>query len=171
MAGKPGKNGGESIREARLRLVGSLQGKGAHLTFEDAVRDFPKELMNTKPPHVPYSFWHQLEHIRITQWDMLRYIADPAHVSPEWPRQYWPPQDATAEREGWEQTVRQYLADRDELVRLVNDPAVDLFAPVAHMEGRSILRGVVIVIDHTAYHLGEFVMGRQILGAWKSELA
>ncbi len=157
--------------EARVRLAAALEGKGAHLTFEEAVRDFPESLMNTKPPHVPYTFWHQLEHMRITQWDMLRYIADPAHVSPEWPREYWPERDATTERAGWDETIRRYLADRGELIALVSDPAADLLAPVRHMEDRSILRSVFIAVDHASYHLGEFIMGRQILGAWKSQLA
>ena len=158
-------------REARVPLAGSLQGKGAHLTFEEAVHGFPQGLMNEKPPHVPYSFWHQLEHIRITQWDMIRYILDPGHVSPDWPEGYWPAQGAVTDRAGWESTVERYLADRKDFVSLVEDPGTDLLAPVAHMENRSIFRAALIIIDHTGYHLGEFVMGRQVLGAWKSLLA
>jgi hypothetical protein len=158
-------------REARTRLTGALEGKGAHLTFEEAVRDFPQSLMNTKPAHVPYTFWHQLEHIRITQWDMLRYIADPKHVSPDWPRGYWPDQGATTDRAGWERTIEQYLGDRADLIALAKDPEVNLLAPVAHMENRSILRSAFIIVDHTSYHLGEFVMARQIHGAWTSLLA
>jgi hypothetical protein len=157
--------------EARVRLVAALQGKGAHLTFEEAVNGFPHRLFNTKPPHVPYTFWHQLEHIRITQWDMLRYIVDPKHVSPDWPKGYWPAQDAVTDREGWEATIGAYLADRGSLIDVVKEPQTNLLAPVAHMENRSILRSAFIIVDHTAYHLGELVMGRQILGEWKSLLA
>jgi hypothetical protein len=157
-------------REARIRLADALEGKGAHLTYEEAVRGFPERLMNEKPAHVPYSFWHQLEHIRITQWDMLRYIKDPAHKSPPWPEGYWPDQEAATDAAGWKRSIDGYLADRQELLDLLKDPETDLLAPVAHMENRSILRSVFIVVDHTAYHLGEFIMGRQILGAWKSEL-
>jgi hypothetical protein len=157
-------------REARIRLVASLEGKGAHLSYEEAVHGFPERLMNEKPPHVPYSFWHQLEHIRITQWDMLRYIKDPGHESPPWPEGYWPDQQALTDASGWKRSIDGYLADRQELVELLNDPHADLLAPVPHMENRSILRSVLIVVDHTSYHLGEFIMGRQILGAWKSAL-
>ncbi len=158
-------------QEARVRLAASLQGKGAHLSFEEAVHDFPDRLMNEKPAHVPYSFWHSLEHIRLTQWDMLEYIRDPAYQSPPWPAGYWPDQDAATDRAGWQRTVERYLADRQEFVSLVQDPETDLLAPVAHMENRSILRAALIIVDHTAYHLGEFIMGRQILGAWNSALA
>jgi hypothetical protein len=171
MAGGRTKTPQASSDEARVRLVAALEGKGAHLAFEDAVGDFPQRLVNAKPPHVPYTFWHQLEHIRIAQWDMLMYIKDPKHVSPQWPREYWPAQDSTTDRAGWESTIAAYLSDRRSLIDLVNDPDTDLLAPVAHMENRSILRSVFIVVDHTSYHLGELVMGRQILGEWKSALA
>ncbi len=157
--------------EAKVRLVDALKGKGAHLDFDGAVRDFPERLMNEKPAHVPYTFWHQLEHIRIAQWDMFRYIVDPKHVSPDWPKGYWPAQDAKTDRAGWDRTIAQYHADLRSLVEAVSDPKVNLLAPVKHMNNRSVLRSGFIVVDHTAYHLGEFVMARQILGEWKSELA
>jgi DinB superfamily len=158
-------------REARVRLITALEGKGAHLTFEAAVKDFPERLMNEKPAHVPYSFWHQLEHIRITQADMLSYIEDPGYVSPEWPKGYWPAQDAKTDASGWGRTIASFSHDRSKLLEVVKRPGVNLLEPVAHMENRSIFRAVLVIIDHNAYHLGEFVMARQILGAWKSELA
>ncbi|HUX12917.1 MAG TPA: DinB family protein [Spirochaetia bacterium] len=157
--------------ETRIRLVAALRGKGAHLSFDDAIHDFPADIMNEKPNNVPYSFWHQLEHIRITQWDILKYIADPNHRSPEWPAGYWPAQSARADGAAWQKTLKQYHADLNALVALVEDPAAELLAPVAHMENRSIMRSTMIIVDHTAYHLGEFVMARQILGYWKSELS
>ena len=157
--------------EARVRLTAGLQTKGAHLSFEDAVEGFPVELMNEKPSNVPYSFWHQLEHIRITQRDMIDYIKDPGYRSPDWPRGYWPSPDATADPAAWQKTIDGYLADREEFVTLINDKSVNLLAPVEHLRGQSVMRCALIIIDHNGYHLGEFVMGRQILGAWKSMLA
>lgn len=156
--------------EAKRRLVNGLRCEGAHLSFEDAVAGFPDALMNTAPDNVPYSFWHQLEHIRICQWDILRYITDPDHLSPEWPGGYWPAWSDTADRAAWDATIVQYQADVEEFVRLIEHEETDVLAPVAHNGGRSILGSTLIVIDHTAYHLGEFVMGRQMLGAWKSAL-
>ena len=156
--------------EARVRLIDALENKGAHLSFEEAVDGFPERLMNVKPPHVPYTFWHQLEHMRRTQADMLSYIQDPKYVSPEWPRDYWPARNEETNHEGWARTIRDYLADHAAFVELVGNPELNLLAPVIHMGNRSVLRSTLIVVDHTAYHLGEFVMARQILGAWKSEL-
>lgn len=157
--------------EARVRLIDGLKTRGAHVTYEAAIAGFPDELINQEPPHVPYTFWHQLEHIRRTQADMINYIKDPDYVSPEWPREYWPPRDATTDRAGWDRTIREYLVDRNEFVELVNDPSTNLLAPVEHMSNRSILRAALVIIDHTSYHLGEFILGRQMLGAWESELA
>lgn len=157
--------------EARVRLVSALRGKGAHLSFDEAIHDFPAKLMNEKPNNVPYSFWHQLEHIRITQWDILKYIEDPNHQSPDWPAGYWPAQGATADSAAWDKTIAHYHADLKELVALVEDPKAELLKPVPHMSNRSIMRSAMLVVDHTAYHLGEFVMARQILGYWKSMLA
>lgn len=157
--------------EAKARLGPALRGSGAHLGLEEAVRDFPSELMNGKPAHVPYTFWHQLEHIRIAQWDLLRYASDPDHASPEWPREYWPAPDEVTDEAGWKATVDAIRADRDGFIGLIEDPACNVLEPVDHMDGRSIMRAALLVIDHTAYHLGEFVMARQMMGAWKSELS
>ena len=156
--------------EAKRRIVRALRGGGAHLRIADAVNGFPGSLMNTAPEHVPYTFWHQLEHIRICQWDTLQYILDPKHISPEWPGEYWPAWSVTADRIAWDETIAQYYSDLEEFVRLIERDDIDLLEPVAHNNGRSIFGSALIVVDHTSYHLGEFVMGRQMLGAWKSEL-
>jgi hypothetical protein len=157
-------------REAKQRLVPALGGHGAHLSLDDAVRDFPARLYNEQPPHVPYSFWHQLEHIRIAGWDLWRYVVDPDHVSPSWPDNYWPAPNEKADADRWQQSIDRIKADRRAFVELIQAPQTNVLEPIEHMDGRSIMRAALLVIDHTAYHLGEFVMGRQILGAWESSL-
>jgi len=158
-------------REAKERLISAIEGHGAHLSLEDAVDRFPDALFNEKPPNVPYSFWHQLEHIRIAQWDLLRYVRDASHVSPEWPDGYWPARNERSDRTRWESTIQQITTDRNDFSALMHDTQCNVLEPVEHMDNRSIMRAALLVIDHTAYHLGEFVMGRQILGAWESELS
>jgi hypothetical protein len=160
----------QANREAKTRLVPSLLGKGAHLSFDDAVRDFPENLINAKPEHVPYSFWHQIEHIRIAQRDILEYIIGEDYTPSSWPDEYWPAQDATTDLAGFKESVRQVQEDRQRLIDLIQDPDCDVLAPVDHMEGRSVFREALLVIDHTAYHVGEFLVGRQVMGAWESAL-
>ena len=145
-----------------------LQGGNAHMTFEEAVADFPREEMNATAPHVPYTPWHLLEHIRIAQWDILEFIRKPGHVSPPWPEGYWPASEARADDDAWEHTIASYYADRHALREMVADPSVDLYAQIPHGTGQTILREILLVADHSAYHLGEFAMLRQVMQTWRN---
>jgi hypothetical protein len=124
------------------------------------------EAINTRPPNVPYTPWHLLEHMRITQWDILEFIRNPEHVSPEWPVDYWPAREAEADAARWQQSVEQFQADLGALVAIVEDPATDLYADLPHAPGYNILREMLLVADHSAYHTGEFGILRQVMGTW-----
>jgi hypothetical protein len=154
----------DGIREQLARL---LDGVDAHMTFEEAVADFPDEAINRFPPNVEYTPWQLVEHLRIAQEDIVRYIAEPAYESPPWPEGYWPARDATSTPEGFAATVSAFLADRATLRAVVEDAAVDLFAPLPHTPGHTIAREVRIIADHNAYHTGEFAILRQVMGTWQ----
>jgi hypothetical protein len=136
------------------------------MSFDDAIAQFPREYLNAKAPHVTYTPWHILEHLRITQWDILEFIRNPAYVSPEWPKGYWPAPDAEADVAMWEKTVTAFRADLQALRDLVNDPRVDLYEPLPHGSGQTILREILLVADHNAYHIGEFAVLRQVMQTW-----
>jgi hypothetical protein len=155
--------GGEILRE---QLLGLLDGEDAHLTFDEAVADFPEDAINTRAPNVAYSPWHLLEHLRITQRDILEYVRKPGHVSPDWPGGYWPAPDALATSERFAATVASFRADQAALRALVADPATDLLAVLPGTPGHTILREIRIVADHNAYHVGEFAILRQVMGTW-----
>ena len=157
-------------RQTRNLLIAGLRGEGAHLSLETAVKDFPESLMNERAPNVSYSFWHQLEHIRIAQKDLYHYATNSGIGSPPWPEGYWPEADATADAADWNRTVAAIQSDRDRFIALLEDTDTDIFEAREYMDGGSIFRTAMLAIDHTAYHLGEFVMGRQILGHWHSRL-
>jgi hypothetical protein len=150
----------------RQQLVRGLRGADTHMSFEEAVRDFPAWAINARPPNVPYSPWHLLEHLRLTQWDILAYVTDPGHVSPPWPVGYWPEATAEATPEQFAATITAFRADRAALEALVLDPATDLLAPLPHAPEHTILREVRIVANHNSYHLGEFAILRQVMGSW-----
>lgn len=152
--------------ELRKILLRFLNGGEAHFTLEDAIRDFPMKLINAFPPKVPYTFWNLLEHIRIAQWDILEYIRNPKHVSPEWPEGYWPKKREKADKSMWEKTIKGYQGDLRALKRIVSDPKVDILKPIAHMQGNTITREIILVVDHGAYHIGEFSILRQAMNAW-----
>jgi hypothetical protein len=154
-------------RALREHVLALLDGHQAHMTFDDAVDDFPMNLINTRPPNVPYTPWHLLEHLRITQWDILEYTRDPKHVSPQWPEGYWPARDAQADEAKWNETIRQFRADLDAMKAIVADPNTDLFTPIPHgYGGHTVLREALLIADHNAYHIGELGILRQVMNAW-----
>lgn len=151
----------------RQQLVNLLTMPQAHMTFDDAVKNFPSAHYNTRPAGVEYTFWHLLEHLRICQWDILDYCRNPNYQYMEWPRDYWPAPDAVTDAAGWQHSINQFVADLEALVAMVKNPQTDLYVPIPHgYDGHTILREILVVADHNAYHIGEFGILRQITGIW-----
>ena len=151
----------------RRHLVDLLKGGNAHVKFDEVVKDFPERLRGKKPEGQPHTAWRLLEHMRIAQWDILEFSRNSQHVSPEWPEGYWPKGDAPPSPAAWEKSVKQFRADRKAMEDLVGDSATDLYARIPWGDGQTILREALLVADHNAYHLGELLMIRRLLGAWK----
>ena len=154
-------------RALREHLVKLLDGRGAHVSVDDVLGDFPPELRGVRPEGQPFTAWRLLEHMRIAQWDILECSRDAKHVSPEWPKGYWPESDAPPEEAAWDRSVQAFQADLRAMKRLVNNPATDLPARIPHGDGQTILREALLVADHNAYHLGQLVILRRLLGAWQ----
>jgi hypothetical protein len=137
------------------------------MSFDNAVADFPAWAMNARAPNVTYTPWHILEHLRITQWDILRYIEDPTgHDSPDWPIGYWPAPDAETDEAGFRQTVEAFRADLRALEDIAADEAVDLFSVLEGTPGHTVFRELCVIGNHNSYHVGEFASLRQVMGTW-----
>jgi hypothetical protein len=156
----------DALREHLRELLG---GGHAHLDFERAIADLPAELRGARPPGLPHTPWRLVEHMRIAQWDILRFSVDPEHVSPDFPDGYWPEGDAPPDEGAWDRSVAAFRADLKAMMDLVADPTVDLFAPIPHGQGQTVLREALLVADHNAYHLGQLVTVRRLIGAWHEE--
>jgi hypothetical protein len=152
------------VREHLLKL---LAGGQAHVTFEAAVKGVPASLRGKRPKGVEHSLWEILEHLRIAQHDILEFSRDAKHVSPEWPSGYWPKTKAPPNDKAWAKSVRTFTADLEEMRKLVAADSTDLYAPIPHGDGQTILREALLTADHNAYHIGELVLVRRLLGAWK----
>jgi len=150
----------------REQLVALLRGRNAHMTFDDAVKDFPLDKINVQPPNVDYTPWHLIEHLRIAQWDILEFVRNPAHVSPPWPEGYWPKPGTQADAQAWEATVAAFRRDLADIEALAASPDTDLAAPIPHAPDYTILREILLTADHNAYHIGELGILRQVLQAW-----
>ena len=153
--------------DLRQHVLNLLKGGNAHVTFEDAVKNFPSELRGKKPRGSEYSAWQLLEHLRIAQWDILEFSRDPKHRSPDWPSGYWPAKPAPPDDKAWDKSVRAFRRDLKALCDMVADESIDLFARIPHGDGQTVLREALLAADHNAYHIGQLVLVRRLLGLWK----
>ena len=151
----------------REHVLSMLRGGGAHLDFEAAIADLPEELRGARVANVPHTPWRLLEHMRIAQWDILEFSRNPEHLSPDWPDGYWPNGDAPPDAKSWDKSIEAFRADAQAMIDLVADPGTDLFAEIPHGDGQTILREALLVADHNAYHLGQLVVLRRCLSAWR----
>ena len=150
----------------RQHLLDLLKGGNAHATIKVALQDFPAELRGKRPKGAPHSPWELMEHMRIAQWDILEFSRDPDHTSPKFPDGYWPEKPEPPDEKAWDRSVNGFCQDLNSLCALVADDATDLYARIPHGEGQTILREALLTADHNAYHLGQLVLLRRILGAW-----
>jgi hypothetical protein len=151
----------------RRQLVELLRAQGAHMPFEAAVAEFPRDAINCPVPTLPaYTPWRLLDHLRYAQWDILDYIRNREYLEPTWPDNYWPPDGSAATPEQFDETIAAFHRDRATLQAVIEDPTVDLFAVIPGTPGHTIFREIRVVGAHNAYHIGEFAILRQVMGTW-----
>jgi hypothetical protein len=151
----------------RKELLAYLERPHTHAPFEHIAGGLPEKLINVKPEGLPYSFWQMLEHIRISQFDMIDFMTNPKYKEMDWPKDYWPDDKQKATAKMWKDSVKKCDKDIELLKKIIKDPKTDFFAPIPHGHGQTIFREVIQIIDHASYHLGEFIVMRRLAGAWK----
>jgi hypothetical protein len=154
-------------KELRKQLLALLKGGQAHATFDDAVKDFPEKLRGTVPSDLPYSAWQLLEHLRITQRDILDFSEneDGKYKELKWPEEYWPKSAEPPSEKAWTESIAHVRKDLTAFEALVKEG--DLVASFPWGDGQNLLREALLLADHTAYHLGELIVLRRLLGTWK----
>jgi hypothetical protein len=151
----------------REQLIDLLAGGGAHAKFDDVVKGLSAKLRGTRPAKFPHSPWMLLEHLRLAQLDILEFSRNSKYVSPDWPEGYWPKTEAPPNSAAWNRSIAEFRKDLKTMEDLVANPKTDLFARIPWGDGQTILREALLLADHNAYHLGQFVDLRRLLGAWK----
>jgi hypothetical protein len=154
------------MKSLRQHVVNLLAGKGAHADFDAAIKDLPAAARGKRPDGAEHSPWEILEHLRIAQWDILEFSVNPDHKSPAWPSGYWPKSQAPENAIEWNESVEHFRRDLKRMSALVSSEDTDLFAKIPHGDGQTILREALLVADHNAYHIGELVLLRRLLGVW-----
>lgn len=155
----------QSDTSLRQHLAELLQMGSAHVTFDDAVEDFPRELRGVKPAGAPHTAWQLLEHMRLTQHDILDFYRDSKYKELSFPDAYWPASEEPADEHAWGASIREFRRDLQDMQSLVADPKNDLFATIPHGTGQTLLREAMLVADHNSYHLGQLMFLRKSLGA------
>ena len=153
-------------RSLREHLLYLLQGGGAHVKFDEVVARTSAQRRGQKPPGLPHTLWMLLEHMRLAQWDILEFSRNPKHVSPDWPKGYWPRTEAPPNTAAWNASIRRFRADLKAMQTLVKNPRTDLFARLPWGDGQTILREALLVADHNSYHLGQMLDVRRLLRSW-----
>jgi uncharacterized damage-inducible protein DinB len=157
------KPNNDDVREHLARV---LDWSDAHVEYDAAVDGIGPEHRGRTPPGLPHSAWQLIEHIRLAQNDILDFCVSSSYAEKKWPDDYWPSDPAPPSDAAWDESVASYVRDRDALKRLVRDPNLDLTAKIPHGKGQTYLREVMLVADHTAYHVGQLVFVRRLLGIW-----
>lgn len=156
----------KSLDALREQLSRFQNWREAHADFDAAVADLPPGLRGVTPPGLPYSPWQLIEHLRLTQADILEFCRNARYVEQQWPDDYWPKAPAPPDDRAWDASITAFRHDREDLQKMIKDPGCDLFAKVPAGSGQTFLREFLLVADHTAYHVGQLIAVRRLLGAW-----
>lgn len=148
-------------------LINLLTKEQAHVSLEDSLKDLKPENRAKKPKEGLHSVWDELEHIRITQEDILQYMIDPEWKSPSWPDEYWPADRDKVSDEEWNESVKQCISDRDEMVKILKDKGAYITEKIPHAQVHTYLREILITAQHNSYHIAQIVLIRKMLGNWR----
>lgn len=152
----------------RESLIDALTKEQAHLSLESALKNLKVENRTVRPSTNLYSVWELLEHIRITQEDILQYTLDPDWVSPSWPEGHWPEKKDNISDEEWITSISKFNDDLQKLVDVVKDERIDLTSVIPHTKNHTYLREILIVIDHNSHHTAQIITVRKMIGDWAS---
>jgi len=151
-------------RALRQHLLYLLNEGGAHATFDAVIGDWPVQLAGAKLANFPHTAWMLVEHLRIAQWDILEFSRNPKHMSPAWPKGYWPGAEAPPSEQAWTASIAAVKKDLRAMAGLIADPSVDLYAKLPWGDGQTVLREALLIADHNAYHIGQLAMLRKSIG-------
>ncbi len=157
------------MKESLMRdnLVELLRGGHAHANIKDAINGLTPKNRNVRPNRELHSVWELLEHIRISQEDILRYTLDRNWKSPKWPEEYWPKDEGNISDEMWHNTINKFDSDLNELINLAKNSEIDITSEIPHGEGRTYLREIMMAANHNSYHTGQIISVRKLLDDWK----
>lgn len=154
----------EKEKQLRDHLEKLMRMGQAFRPADELLQDISVQEAGKRVPGLPYTIWQLLEHLRFAQHDILDFCRNPNYQTPDWPDDYWPAQETPTDQAALDQTLQTINRDLEAMVQLVQDTDNDLFAPIPHGSGQTLLREAMLVAEHNAYHLGQIVVLRRFIG-------
>lgn len=155
-----------STKSIRNLLLEQLDGGNAHADFEKAVQGLTYKQAGIKVEGVPHTIWELIEHIRISQADILEFSENPDYEEIDWPEDYWPESSSPESKEDFENSIKVVRDGIEEMKALVRDPKNDLQAVFDYGNGQTLFREAMLIVDHNSYHIGQIILIRRLLGNW-----
>jgi len=146
------------MEHIRKQLSQQILGGNAFKPIEEILEEVPFDKLGQQIEGLPYTFWQQFEHIRITQRDILDYSLNQDYRELSWPKDYWPESTAPENSEEWEQRKEAFLRDRETMLGLIQNVNQDLCAAFEHAHGHTLFREGLLVLEHNAYHTGQLMV-------------
>jgi len=151
----------------RDHLARALSWEEARAGFAKAVDTIPPDKRGARAAGFDHSIWQLVEHIRLAQADILDFCVNADYVhTMKWPDDYWPSAPEPPAGSAWDESLAAYKRDLDAMKRVAREtPDLTALVPTGKGE-QTYLRAVLLVVDHTAYHVGQIVALRRALGIW-----
>lgn len=156
----------ESEKTVRELLLEQLEGRNAHVGFDQAVQGLTYKQIGIQVEGLPHTIWDLIEHIRVAQDDILEFCKNPHYEAIDWPDDYWPKASAPAGKKEFEQSVQAVQDGIEEMRAMIRNPENNLQVPFAHGNGQTFFREAMLIVDHNSYHIGQIVQIRRLLGSW-----
>ncbi|NGP87053.1 DinB family protein [Fodinibius halophilus] len=153
-------------KSVRTLLLEQLEGENAHVTFSQAVLGITYKQAGIKVEGVPHTIWELIEHIRIAQNDILEFCKNPEYEAIDWPEAYWPDSHSPNSKDELQNAIREVREGIEEMKSLVRDSDHELQELITHGDGQTLFREAMLIVDHNAYHIGQIVLVRKLLGSW-----
>lgn len=150
----------------RAIVASALDWEQSHVKIDGALEGLAAELRGVRPPGLPHSIWELVEHIRRMQRDLFLFCSSNAYVPPKSGADYWPATPAPESESAWRDSLAGIREDRAKFATWTVETSVDLTERIPHGSGQTYLRTVLVAVDHTAYHVGQIIWARRLLGAW-----
>lgn len=151
-------------KQMKEQLVKHLNGGEAFMPVDEMLKEIPFSETGVRPADLPYSFYELFYHMWFAQKDILDYCKAEEYSSHDWPKDYWPQKQSPDTEAEWMELQGAYFDSRKELCEYLLAPGNDLLQPVRPGTDHSILREVLLVIEHNAYHTGQLLVVLRTLG-------